>query len=136
MSPEMPLISKAVAVVAGGPVQAEPGGEGFLQVLGDDRGDGADVLVVAQRVRGSPFPVGAGLCGVGELGVGVQLHVAVAGGVLQPVGDSQVGFMPLACFAAVHPRVAGAGAGVAGLALEVGEPDVHGLPDHVVDLVD
>src|SRR5690242_8042011 len=50
---------EAVAVVAGGPLQAEPLRQGFLEVLGDDRGDRADVLVVAQRVRGSPFAVSA-----------------------------------------------------------------------------
>src|SRR5690348_14385657 len=33
---------EAVAVVAGGPLQPEPLGEGFLEVLGDDRGDGSD----------------------------------------------------------------------------------------------
>ena len=123
-------------VVAGGPFQAEPGGEGFFQVLGDDRGDRADVLVVAQGVRGPPFPVGAGLGDVGDLGVDVQLHVAVAGGVLQPVRDGQVGFVPLAGLPAVDAGVVGAGAGVPGFALEVAEPGVHGLPDHVVDLAD
>jgi hypothetical protein len=58
-----------VAVVAGGPFQAEPGGEGLFQMLGDDRGDRADVLVVAQRVRGSPLPVDAGAGDMGDLGV-------------------------------------------------------------------
>ena len=127
---------EAVAVVARGPFQAEPGGEGFFQVLGDDRGDRADVLVVAEGVRGAPFAVGAGLGGVGDLGVDVQLHVAVAGGVLQPVGDGQVGFVPLAGLPAVDAGAVGAGAGVAGFALEVAEPGVDGLPDHVVDLAD
>ena len=105
-------------------------------MLGDDRGDRPDVLVVAQGVRGPPFPVGDGPGGVGDLGVDVQLHVAVPGSVLQPVRDGQVGLVPLAGFAAVHPGVVGAGAGVAGLALEVAEPGVYGLPDHVVDLGD
>jgi hypothetical protein len=73
---------------------------------------------------------------VGDLGVDVQLHVPIAGGVLQPVRDGHVGFAPLACFAAVDAGVVGAGAGVAGLALEVGEPGVDGLPDHGVDLAD
>ena len=127
---------EAVAVIAGGPFQAEPGGEGFFQVLGDDRGDGADVLVVAQGVRGAPFPVGGRFRDVGDLGVDVQLHVAVAGGVLQPVRDGQVGLVPLAGLLAVDAGVVGAGAGVAGLALEVAEPGVHGLPDHVIDLGD
>jgi hypothetical protein len=36
----------------------------------------------------------------------------------------------------VHPGSVAAGAGVAGLALEVAEPGVHGCPDHVVDLGD
>jgi len=36
----------------------------------------------------------------------------------------------------VDAGVVGAGAGVAGLALEVFEADVDGLPDHVVDLGD
>ena len=66
----------------------------------------------------------------------MQLHVAVPGGVLQPVRHGQVRFVPLAGFAAVDPGVVGAGAGVARLALEVAEPGVHGLPDHVVDLGD
>ena len=127
---------EAVAVVAGGPLQAEPLREGFFEVLGDDRGDGADVLVVAQGVRGAPFAVGARSGGVGDLGVDVQLHVAVAGGVLQPVRDRQVGLVPLAGLLAVDTGVVGAGAGVASLLLEVGEPGVDGLPDHVVDLGD
>ena len=42
---------EAVPVVAGGPLQPEPLGEGFLQVLRDDRGDSADVPVVAKGVR-------------------------------------------------------------------------------------
>src|SRR5712691_6591450 len=49
---------------------------------------------------------------------------------------SQVRFAPLAGLAAVHPGVVRAGAGVAGLALEVAEPGVHGLPDHGIDLAD
>jgi hypothetical protein len=73
---------------------------------------------------------------VGDLGVDVQLHVAVAGGVLQPVRYRQVGFVPLAGFPAVDAGAVGAGAGVAGLALEVAESGVHGLPDHVVDFAD
>ena len=127
---------EAVAVVAGGPFQAEPGGEGFFQVLGDDRRDRADVLVVAERVRGPPFAVGAGPGDVGDLGVDVQLHVAVAGGVLQPVRHRQVRLVPLAGLPAVHPGAVGAGAGVAGFPLEVAEPGVDGLPDHLVDLAD
>ena len=66
----------------------------------------------------------------------MQLHVAVARGVLQPVGDGQVSLVPLAGVAAVDASVVGSGAGVADLALEVGEPGVDGLPDHVVDLTD
>ena len=127
---------EAVAVVPRDPFQAEPGGEGLLQVLGDDRGDRADVLVVAQRIRGPPLPVGTRFGDVGDLGVDVQLHVAVPGGVLQPVRHRQVRFVPLAGLPAVHPRAVGAGAGVAGFALEVFEAGVHGLPDHVVDLGD
>ena len=127
---------ETVAVVAGGPFQAEPGGEGFFQVLGDDRGDRPDVLVVAEGVRGPPFPVGAGPGDVGDLGVDVQLHVAVPGGVLQPVRHGQAGLVPLAGLPAVHPGVVRAGAGVAGLPLEVAEPGVHGLPDHAVNLAD
>src|ERR1017187_8938683 len=127
---------EAVAVVAGDPFDAEPAGEGFFQVLGDDRGDGADVLVVAERVRGPPFPVGGCPGDVGDLGVDVQLHVAVAGGVLEPVGHGQVGFVPLAGFAAVDAGVVGSGAGVAGFALEVAEARLDGLVDHVVDFGD
>jgi hypothetical protein len=40
---------EAVPVV-GGPFQAEPGGESFLQMLGDDRADRADMLVVTQGI--------------------------------------------------------------------------------------
>jgi hypothetical protein len=39
---------EAVAVIAGGPFHAEPAREGFFQVLGHDRGDRADVLVVPE----------------------------------------------------------------------------------------
>ena len=66
----------------------------------------------------------------------VQLHVAVPGGVLQPVRHRQVRFVPLAALPAMHLGAMGAGAGVARLALEVSEAGVHGLPDHVVDLGD
>ena len=66
----------------------------------------------------------------------MQLHVAVAGGVLQPVRHRQVGFVPLAGLAAVHAGVVGAGARVARLPLEVAEPGPDGLPDHVIDLGD
>ena len=125
-----------VSVIAGDPFQAEPARERFLQVLGDDRGDRADVLVVTERVRRPPFPVGGRLGDVGDLGVDVQLHVAVPGGVLQPVRHRQIRLVPLAGLPAVHPGVVRPGAGVAGLPLEVPEPGVHGLPDHVVDLVD
>jgi len=118
-----------VAVVAGDPFQAEPMGESFLRVLGDDRGDGSDVLVVAERVRGAPFPVGGCFGDVADLGVDVQLHVAVARGVLQPVRHGQVRLMPLAGLPAVHPGAVGAGAGVAGFPLEVAEPGVHGRGD-------
>ena len=132
--PLMPLISKPWP--SSRAVHSRPNrrGERFFQVLGDDRGDRADVLVVAEGVRRAPFPVGGGFGDVGDLGVDVQLHVAVAGGVLQPVRHGQVGLVPLAGFAAVHPGVVRSGAGVAGLALEVLESGVHGLPDHVVDL--
>ena len=125
-----------MTVIAGDPLQAEPARERFLQVLGDDRGDRADVLVVAERVRRPPFPVGGRLGDVGDLGVDVQLHVAVAGGVLQPVRHGQIRLVPLAGLPAVHPGVVRSGAGVAGLPLEVLESGVHGLPDHVVDLFD
>jgi hypothetical protein len=110
-----------VAVIAGGPFHAEPAGEGFFQVLRHDRGDRADVLVVPERVRGAPFAVGAGLGDVGDLGVDVQLHVTVPGGVLQPVRHRQAGLVPLAGLPAVDPSVVRPGAGVTGLALEVAE---------------
>jgi hypothetical protein len=91
----------------------------------------------ADRARGdtktrAPFPVGDCSGGVGDLGVDVQLHVAVAGGVLQPVRHGQVGLVPLAGLPAVDAGAVGAGAGVAGLPLEVLESGVHGLPDHAV----
>ena len=66
----------------------------------------------------------------------MQLHVPVAGGVLQPVRHRQVRLAPLTGLPAVHPPAVGAGAGVPGLALKVAEPGVHGLPDHVIDLAD
>src|ERR1039458_1983007 len=66
-----------------------------------------------QGVRGAPFAVGGCFGGVGDLGVDVQLHVAVARGVLEPVRYGQVGFVPLAGFTAVDAGVVGAGAGVA-----------------------
>jgi hypothetical protein len=134
--PRDALDLKAMAIIMGGPVQAEPGGQCLFQVLGDDRVDRADVLVVAVGVRGPPLAVGAGPGGMGDLGMDVQLHVAVAGGVLQPVRHGQVRLAPLAALPAVHPGAVRAGADVARLALEVGEPGVHGLPDHGVDLGD
>ena len=127
---------EAVPVITRGPLQAEPGGQRLLQVLGHDRGDRADMLVVAQRVRGPPFAVGCRPGGVGDLGVDMQLHVAVPGGVLQPVRHRQVRLAPLAGLPAVDSRAVGAGTGVAGLLLEVAEPGVHSRPDHVVDLGD
>ena len=136
ISPEMPLISKPWPSSRATHSRPNRRGEGFLQVLGDDRGDRADMLVVAQGVRRPPLAVGGRLGDVGDLGVDVQLHVAVAGGVLQPVRHRQVRLAPLAGLPAVDPRVVRAGAGVAGLALEVAEPGVHRLPDHGVDLGD
>ena len=125
-----------VPVITRGPFQAEPLSEGFFQVLGDDRGDGADVLVVTQGIRRPPLPVGARPGDMGDLGMDVQLHVAVAGDVLQPVRHREVSFVPLAGLPVVDPGAVGAGAGVAGLALEVTEPGVHRLPDHLIDLAD
>ncbi len=125
---------EAVAVIAGGPFQAEPGSERFLQVLGDDRGHRAEVLVIAQGVRGTPLPVDEGPGDVGDLGVDVQLHVAVPGSVLQPVRHRQVRLVPLAGLPAVHPRVVRPGAGVSGFPLEVLETSPDGLPDHVIGL--
>ena len=94
-----------VAVVAGRPLQAEPARQRLLQVLGGDRRDRADVLVVAKGVRGAPLPVRRCPGDVGDLGVDVQLHVAVPGRVLQPVRHRQVGLVPLARLPAVDPRV-------------------------------
>ena len=125
-----------VAVITRDPFHAEPARQRLLQMLGDDRGDRADVLVVAKRIRRPPLPVGDRPGDVGDLGVDVQLHVAVPGGVLQPVRHGQVGLVPLAGLPAVNPRAVRSGAGVARLALEVAEPGVHCLPDHVVDLGD
>ena len=105
-----------VPVITRGPLQAEPARQRLLQVLGHDRGHRADMLVVAQRVRRPPFAVGCRPGGVGDLGVDVQLHVAVPGGVLQPVRHRQVRLAPLAGLPAVDSRAVGAGAGVAGLA--------------------
>jgi hypothetical protein len=83
-----------------------------------------------------PHKLPARLCDVGDLGVDVQLYVAVAGGVLQPVRHDQAGLMPLAGLPAVHPLAVRAGAGVARLPLEVLKAGPDGLPDHVVDLGD
>jgi hypothetical protein len=105
-------------------------------MLRGDRGDSADVPVVAKGVRGTPLPVEPGSRDVGDLGVDVELHVAVAAGVLQPVRHGQVGFVPLAGLPAVYPTGVGAGAGVARLGLEVPEPGMDGLPDHGIDLGD
>ena len=127
---------EAVPVIAGLPRQPEPAGQRLLQVLGDDRGDRADVLVVAQGIRCPPLPVDAGPGDVGDLGVDVQLHVAVPGGVLQPVRDRQVGLVPLAGLPAIDPLVMRPGAGIARLPLEVVKSRSHGLPDHRVDLGD
>jgi hypothetical protein len=127
---------EAVAVIARDPFQAKSGGEGLFEVLGDDRGHRADVLVVAQRVWRAPFAVGGGLGHVGDLGVDVQLHVAVAGGVLQPVRDGQLRLAPLAGLPAIDPRVVRSGPRVARLALEILEAGPDGLPDHVVDFGD
>jgi hypothetical protein len=52
------------------------------------------------------------------------------------VRHRQVGLVPLARLAAVDAGAVGAGAGVAGFPLEIAEPGVHSLPDHVIDLGD
>src|SRR5690242_6500339 len=57
-------------------------------------------------------------------------HASNFGDEDDPVIDGTAGL------AAVDPGAVGAGAGVAGLTLEVAEPRVDGLPDHVVDLSD
>ena len=127
---------EAVAVIPRHPLHAEPARERFFQVLGDDRAHGADMLVVTQRVRRAPFPVGAGPGGVGDLGMDVQLHVTVAGGVLQPVRHRQIRLLPLAGLPATHPPAVRPGAGIARLPLEIAEPSLQGLPDHVINLAD
>src|ERR1017187_2584505 len=43
---------EAVAVIARDPFHAEPAGERFFQVLGDDRANRADMLGVAQGIWG------------------------------------------------------------------------------------
>ena len=98
--------------------------------------DRTDVLVVAEGVRGTPLPVLRCPGDVGNLGVDVQLHVPVPGCVLQPVRHREVGLVPLTGLATVDPRVVGAGAGVARLLLQVGEPGMGGGVDHLVDLGD
>ena len=76
---------EAVAVITRDPLQTEPACQRLLQVLRDDRRHRADVLVVTQGIGGPPFAVDDGAGDVGDLGVDVQLHVAVPGSVLQPV---------------------------------------------------
>ena len=117
-----------VPVLPRRPLHAEPGSQRLLQMLGGDRRHRPDVLGVAQRVRRPPLPVNTGAGDVGDLRVDVQLHVAVARGVLQPVRHRQVRLPPLARLPAADPGVVGAGAGVTGLPLEVAEADVDGLP--------
>jgi hypothetical protein len=56
---------------------------------------------------------------VGDLGVDVQLHVAVPGGVLQPVRHRQIGLPPLARLPPVDPFAVRTGAGIARLPLEI-----------------
>jgi hypothetical protein len=105
-------------------------------MLGDDRGHRADVLVVAERVRRAPFPVGDRPGHVGDLGMDVQLHVTVPRGVLQPVRHRQVRLVPLAGLLAVYAGVVRPCAGVARLPLEIAKADPDRLPDHLVDLGD
>ena len=123
-------------VIARLPGQAEPAGQRLLQVLGNDRCHRADMLVVPEGIWRPPFPVGDGIGGVDDLGVDVQLHVTIPGGVLQPVRHHQLRLMPLAGLPAVHPGVVRSGAGIARLPLEVVKPGPDGLPDHVIDLGD
>ena len=105
-------------------------------MLGHDCGDRADVLVVAQGIRRPPLPVGDRPGDVGDLRMDVQLHVAIPGGVLQPVRHRQLRLTPLARLPAMDPGVMRPGPGVAGLPLEVPEPGPDGLPDHVINLGD
>ena len=65
----------------------------------------------------------------------MQLHVAVAGGVLQPVRHRQPGLAPLPGLPPVRAAPVRAGAGVPGLALEVPKPRPDRLVDHPVDLI-
>jgi hypothetical protein len=76
---------EAVAVVARCPLDAEAPAQRLFQMLGCDCRDRADVLVVAEGVRCPPLAVSLRSGDVGDLGVDVQLHVAVPGGVLQPM---------------------------------------------------
>ena len=92
-------------VIPRGPFQAEPAGQRLLQVLGDDRAHCPDVLVVAKGVRRPPLPVDHRAGAVGDLGVHVQLHVAVPAGVLQPVRNHQVRLVPLPGLPPVHTGV-------------------------------
>src|SRR6185437_5877746 len=80
------------------------------------------MLLVPEGVRCPPLPVHDGAGDVGDLGMHVQLHVTVSGGVLQPVRHRQVGLMPLPGLPAVDPGGVRAGPGVPGLPPEVPNP--------------
>jgi hypothetical protein len=121
-----------VPVVARDPLQPEPGAERFLEVLGGDRADGADVLVVAEAVRRPTFAVeaDAATCAICEWTYRRRGRCAALRA--PPPGPPHgTGRSPGSCPACCATR-----SGCSGLPLEELKAGVEGLPDRGVNLGD